>query len=500
MRERVKRERESDKARDEPDIAINEPDIAINTGNKRVAYSMDAVALYPSIKAKMAGEAVKRAMENTTVTFANVSYAMALRYIAKDAKDDKEVEEWGMSEWCPVRTKDKGKRPGVTGAKVVDAKWTEANVPYDGPSRRKILGKVLELAVITVYRSNVYRFAGKTYLQQDGSPIGLDLSGEIGRLVMAQFDMDFMDRCEKSRIHVDLNQRYVDDDDLVQPAIPPGYKVGQSGLIEFRKEWEDLDISEGLPDDERTTNVMVSLANQIDPNIVMTGDCPSKHDSGRVPMLDLAIYVEEVDKEVNTDVGLFRIIVEQVSYGFYKKPLASKLILRSSTAIPQKMKYENAANELIRRGLNTMRGMKGFENERRKVTNEFMKTLQLSGYDESFRYQTALSAYKGVEKMIERERAGGRRVYRLQTDGAAARSRQKLLAKTEWFKGRASGDLGEWETEESGRICPTPPSGKGLATPSPTKPGKENLSQKKNKNGQKKDERKCEVVIFVHTL
>ena len=198
---------------------------------------------------------------------------------------------------------------------------------------------------------------------------------------MAQLDEEFLEKCEDILIHVDLNQRYVDDDDLVQPAIPQGYKVGQAGHVEFKKEWEMKDLQDDLPEDERTMNVMVDLANQINPNIVMTGDCPNKHATGRVPMLDLAIFMEDVEAEVNTDIGLFRIAVEQVSYGFYKKPMASKLILRSSTAIPMKMKYENAFNELIRRVLNTKREMNGYKEEKLLVTNLFMKTLQLSGYD-----------------------------------------------------------------------------------------------------------------------
>ena len=45
------------------------------------------------------------------------------------------------------------------------------------------------------------------YRQSDGAPIGLDLSGEIGRLVMALWDVDFMDKCENNKIVVDLNQR-----------------------------------------------------------------------------------------------------------------------------------------------------------------------------------------------------------------------------------------------------------------------------------------------------
>ena len=113
----------------------------------------------------------------------------------------------------------------------------------------------------------------------------------------------------------------------------------------FKEKREDEEAN--MADDERTMNVMVDLANTINANIVMTGDCPSKHESGRVPMLDLAIFMEDQQHEVNTTIGRFKVSVEQVSYGFYKKPMASKLILRSSTALPERMKHENAANELI---------------------------------------------------------------------------------------------------------------------------------------------------------
>ena len=192
---------------------------AINTG-KRVAYSMDVTALYPSITAKQAGEAVKRAIDTTTLTIANINFGMALRYIAKNAKDNAEVKSWGMEKWCPVRTKIPGPRPGFTGASLEDDKWTEGQVPYDTKSRKKIVGKVLELAIVKIFKSNVYKCAGKTYLQTDGAPIGLDLSGEVGRLVMALFDVDFMEKCCSNHIDIDLNARYVDDDDLVQSATP----------------------------------------------------------------------------------------------------------------------------------------------------------------------------------------------------------------------------------------------------------------------------------------
>ena len=46
------------------------------------------------------------------------------------------------------------------------------------------------------------------------------------------------------------------------------------------------------------------------------------------------------------------------------------------------MKHQNAANELIRRILNTKKGMNGYREEKLNMVNTFMATLRLSGYDE----------------------------------------------------------------------------------------------------------------------
>ena len=90
---------------------------------------------------------------------------------------------------------------------------------------------------------------------------------------MALFDVDFMALCEVNKIHVDLNERYDDDDDDVQPAIPKGYRV-HNGKVKYREEWRVEDEEKGLAEDERTMLVMMDLANTIHKNIEMTGDCP----------------------------------------------------------------------------------------------------------------------------------------------------------------------------------------------------------------------------------
>ena len=241
-----------------------------------------------------------------------------------------------------------------------------------------------------------------------------------------------------------------------------------------------------MEEDKRTMLVMVDLANTLHPNIIMTGDCPSDHDDKRVPMLDLAIFREDQVHNIKLAGSVEEVRIEQVCYSFYKKPMSSRYILRASTALPDRMKYENATNELIRRVNNTYRGITKYKEEKMKVVNEFMVTMKMSGYKEGFRKQVALSAYRGVARMEEVERTGGRKVYRYQTEGAGARHNAKIGAKTNWFKGKKKEVK---ETEHGGRE----PGERGKNA----KSGNEDRTKKKTETGQKRDEREVEGVIFI---
>ena len=54
----------------------------------------------------------------------------------------------------------------------------------------------------------------------------------------------------------------MDDDNLVQGAIPYGYRC-QHNKVLYKEIWEAEDIKAALDDDNRTMQVMVDLANTI---------------------------------------------------------------------------------------------------------------------------------------------------------------------------------------------------------------------------------------------
>ena len=59
-------------------------------------------------------------------------------------------------------------------------------------------------------------------MQEKGSPISLDLSGEIARLEMADWDDEFVELCQKNSVEIKLDKRYVDDKNIVLKMILVG--------------------------------------------------------------------------------------------------------------------------------------------------------------------------------------------------------------------------------------------------------------------------------------
>ena len=81
---------------------------------------------------------------------------MATRYISKSDKSQDEVRAWGMEELCTRRSKNRGCRPGITGAAGNDDKWTGVRSPVTIEEKKKVIGKVLEIAVSMIFSHNAF--------------------------------------------------------------------------------------------------------------------------------------------------------------------------------------------------------------------------------------------------------------------------------------------------------------------------------------------------------
>ena len=90
-------------------------------------------------------------------------------------------------------------------------------------------------------------------------------------------------------------------------------------------------------DEDRTAETIVAVANSIDSNIQLTWDIPEKNNTKRMPVLDLEIWVEEMDG------------TEKVLHSFYKKKVASPYTILKRSALSYSVKKSTLLQEALRR-------------------------------------------------------------------------------------------------------------------------------------------------------
>ena len=71
------------------------------------------------------------------------------------------------------------------------------NPPMALPTRlqkKKMMALALEVGVKATMLGHMYQMDGKVYLQADGEPIGLELSGALARVIMLLWDRELLRR------------------------------------------------------------------------------------------------------------------------------------------------------------------------------------------------------------------------------------------------------------------------------------------------------------------
>ena len=166
----------------------------------------------------------------------------------------------------------------------------------------------------------------------------------------------------------------------------------------------------------REMRKMVRMASSIHPMIQLTGDCPSKNDDRKMPLLNTKVWVEE---------GV-------LLYENYRKPVANPLVMLEMSAMPANMKRTVLTQEVVRIRRNMSKQLPWDAT----VThiNDFSERLKLSGYDENYRFQVIKSGVEGFDKMLEEEINGGRPINRPRTWEEDRRQKKKELQKRNWYR------------------------------------------------------------------
>ena len=390
--------RVEDKSTEEVLMQLQEAEIRIRELGltNTMVGSLDAKSLYPSLDHLESAEMVAKYVEESTVEIQGVDWRAAQIFAASNLTVA-QIKTERLTGIVPERRRRGGVRPGPTttelGAKRPDpdkpeeetkgpkrrpqqpglkTKWAETNPEsLTVPQRKRLLAVVCKIAVLNIVRNHHYQFAGMTYRQLVGAPIGLRLTSIIARIVMDTWFKRFLSSLVEAKVEVHAALKYIDDVNLVAGMLSLGSRW-RTGKVEYSEEWEVEDREKNKSQELVTMECLRDAADAVLPWIRFTLDLPEFHENGMVPMLDLQVWVQHPMNDID---GLES---DLLSWMFFEKPSASKKVLRASSAYTWRSKLVTMAMEVFRRLRNTSRQLT--LEAKTDIMNTFTVKMRRSGY------------------------------------------------------------------------------------------------------------------------
>ena len=132
------------------------------------------------------------------------------------------------------------------------------------------------------------------------------------------------------------------------------------------------------------------IANTIHPSISVTIDFPLNNKNGRLPVLDLEMWIEKVNIDNENK--------HQILHSHYMKPISSKHVKNKTSALTLQSKMNILVADLLR----IMRNISPSCNKtERTIHNQhFLHRMQYSGYNMNDRISVYRRAMKKYEKII----------------------------------------------------------------------------------------------------
>ena len=203
---------------------------------------------------------------------------------------------------------------------------------------------------------------------------------------------------KRDKIDVKISTTYVDDLFMISSTIEKGWRYNNTRkLMVWSKETEKED--ENVEGDVRTALVMKAVANDLDPDIKMKIDTPSMNATGRLPVLDLEVWM-------SYDNGVARI-----KHKFYEKPMASTYVIHKNSALSWSTKKNALVGEVRRRILNTSTDV--LEIEGPEMIDRFCYKMLKSGYNQWERSIIVSEGMACVNNIKEKAQNGERPLYRI---------------------------------------------------------------------------------------
>ena len=192
-----------------------------------VIVGTDVVSLYPNLTWAAAGEEVYTAIMESDISWDGCNWLEGVRYLAL-CRGYQWCVNSKLKRVLPNRRYAKGSWPGITGVGPLGSsvndedQWVFPNVELTELERKMIMAEVMRLLVEVSFKTHIYSFNNKFFLQSDGGPIGLRSTCAIARVVMARHGIQWKQRMEDNNIKLEGFGFYVDDGRIFLYPLRPG--------------------------------------------------------------------------------------------------------------------------------------------------------------------------------------------------------------------------------------------------------------------------------------
>ena len=413
--------------------------------------SADVVALYPSLDVDKVVEIIGEMVVKSEVQLKGIDYEEVGLYIAIH-KNQNELRDIGIQRLCPKRKNKQGRKPNITGqaaASQADRSitWQPGDEPENEEEKRVMIAEAIKIILRFLLKNHMYTFNDVKKKQENGGPIGLVLTDAVAKIYMTWWDRKVQEKAREEGMEIKMYKRYVDDINIIAKT-SKNHEHKETNQVNEKQKSESEREKEGM-------EMFKRIGDSIDECIKLEVDYPSKHDDGKMPLLDVKVWLQEQDyrdKEYNRDTSINeqeRVRKKEIRYEHYRKSMASKMTVHARSAIPTSQKRNILTQEVIRILKNCSQELPW--QVKADHLEHLSLRLQYSGYDKKFRREVINSGIKAYRQMEENDKQGKIPLHRNREWKKNERERQKRKKKEDWFK---KGDY------ESVIFIPATPQGK----------------------------------------
>ena len=295
--------------------------------------------------------------------------------------------------------------------------WIKALLQADDVMKRTLLAEAIMIVLELILQNHIYQFNNVIRKQKEGGPIGLDLTGVIAKIFMGWWDEQLLLKLQENRMVIKMYKRYVDDINMcVSCAIPGSRVIGHEiQVVEDR-----INEDECIDKDKRTLDIIQKLGETIHESIKLEYDIPSAHTDGKLPMLDLKIWIEK-----NSDNE------HKIIYEHYTKDVSSLLLTNARSAMAWKQKRTILTQQCLKIMLNCSPDLPWQQTAQH--IEHFCHRMQSSGYDRRMKYEVVKSAINAYRLMKKDDEEGLKPMYRGRRHERTSRRKDKMSKRNNWF-------------------------------------------------------------------